>query len=345
MSVTLRLADDIDVSPRRHDLPAEQPARGQPGRRRDGRLVQRPAARSPAQKYSIKHTTRVDASPGHASCTTGSTSTRCTATRPRDTLSSTRSAGCRAASRRPAVRRRVPPQPDDRLLHPHRRGHQRHRRCRHDPRRLSSEPLHRVGHDGPAAQPERRVPQLERHRDMRRAATGHEGTTVWLTGLSGSGKSTVAVALEQRLVARRSPRTCSTATTCATASTPTSASRPTTGPRTSAVSARWRCCSPTRASSRSCRSSPPIAPTATASATAPRGARAAASSRCSSTPRSRSASSAIPKGLYAKARAGEITGFTGIDDPYEAPRDPDVTLTPGSTPDQAAAIVAELLGL
>ncbi len=25
-----------------------------------------------------------------------------------------------------------------------------------------------------------------------------------------------------------------------------------------------------------------------------------------------------PKGLYAKARAGEITGFTGIDDPYEA---------------------------
>ncbi len=28
-----------------------------------------------------------------------------------------------------------------------------------------------------------------------------------------------------------------------------------------------------------------------------------------------------PKGLYAKARAGEITGFTGIDDPYEAPVD------------------------
>ena len=30
------------------------------------------------------------------------------------------------------------------------------------------------------------------------------------------------------------------------------------------------------------------------------------------------------KGLYAKARAGEIKGFTGIDDPYEAPTDPDV---------------------
>ena len=52
-----------------------------------------------------------------------------------------------------------------------------------------------------------------------------------------------------------------------------------------------------------------------------------------------------PKGLYAKARAGEITGFTGVDDPYEAPLDPDVVLTPGPTPAQAAAIVAELLGL
>jgi bifunctional enzyme CysN/CysC len=34
------------------------------------------------------------------------------------------------------------------------------------------------------------------------------------------------------------------------------------------------------------------------------------------------------KGLYAKARAGEITGFTGIDDPYEAPAHPDLRLTP-----------------
>ena len=30
------------------------------------------------------------------------------------------------------------------------------------------------------------------------------------------------------------------------------------------------------------------------------------------------------KGLYAKARAGEIKGFTGIDDPYEAPETPEV---------------------
>ncbi|WP_346839834.1 adenylyl-sulfate kinase [Microbulbifer sp. SAOS-129_SWC] len=33
-----------------------------------------------------------------------------------------------------------------------------------------------------------------------------------------------------------------------------------------------------------------------------------------------------PKGLYKKARAGEIRGFTGIDDPYEAPTAPELHL-------------------
>ncbi|MFN8052974.1 MAG: adenylyl-sulfate kinase [Acidimicrobiales bacterium] len=52
-----------------------------------------------------------------------------------------------------------------------------------------------------------------------------------------------------------------------------------------------------------------------------------------------------PKGLYAKARAGQITGFTGIDDPYEAPVRPDLRLTPadGSAVEQAERVV-ELLG-
>lgn len=36
----------------------------------------------------------------------------------------------------------------------------------------------------------------------RRAATGHGAATLWFTGLSGSGKSTVAYAVEQELVAR-----------------------------------------------------------------------------------------------------------------------------------------------
>lgn len=51
-----------------------------------------------------------------------------------------------------------------------------------------------------------------------------------------------------------------------------------------------------------------------------------------------------PKGLYAKARAGEITGFTGIDDPYEAPQHPELVLTPadGDPAAQAAAVLALL---
>jgi bifunctional enzyme CysN/CysC len=48
-----------------------------------------------------------------------------------------------------------------------------------------------------------------------------------------------------------------------------------------------------------------------------------------------------PKGLYAKARAGEITGFTGIDDPYEAPSAPELVLRPddGDAAAQAARVM------
>jgi bifunctional enzyme CysN/CysC len=49
-----------------------------------------------------------------------------------------------------------------------------------------------------------------------------------------------------------------------------------------------------------------------------------------------------PKGLYARARAGEISGLTGIDDPYEAPTAPDLRLEPGD-PDAAIASVLALL--
>ncbi|HBO45204.1 MAG TPA: adenylyl-sulfate kinase [Planctomycetaceae bacterium] len=37
-----------------------------------------------------------------------------------------------------------------------------------------------------------------------------------------------------------------------------------------------------------------------------------------------------PKGLYKKARAGELKGFTGIDDPYEAPEKPELVLDAGT---------------
>jgi bifunctional enzyme CysN/CysC len=51
------------------------------------------------------------------------------------------------------------------------------------------------------------------------------------------------------------------------------------------------------------------------------------------------------KGLYAKARAGKLANFTGIDSPYEAPANPEIRIdTTGMTPDEAAdAIVAMLI--
>ena len=56
-----------------------------------------------------------------------------------------------------------------------------------------------------------------------------------------------------------------------------------------------------------------------------------------------------PKGLYARARAGSIEGFTGVDDPYEAPERPDLAVdTAGAAPDAAAIRVLatlESLGL
>ncbi|HEY7784571.1 MAG TPA: bifunctional sulfate adenylyltransferase/adenylylsulfate kinase, partial [Pyrinomonadaceae bacterium] len=51
------------------------------------------------------------------------------------------------------------------------------------------------------------------------------------------------------------------------------------------------------------------------------------------------------KGLYAKARRGEVKGFTGVNDPYEAPVDPDLVLkTTDCAPEEnAAQIIAHLV--
>lgn len=51
-----------------------------------------------------------------------------------------------------------------------------------------------------------------------------------------------------------------------------------------------------------------------------------------------------PKGLYVKARAGEIKGFTGIDDPYEAPEKPELVLDSSKrSPEQATQTLLEYL--
>jgi bifunctional enzyme CysN/CysC len=49
-----------------------------------------------------------------------------------------------------------------------------------------------------------------------------------------------------------------------------------------------------------------------------------------------------PKGLYAKARAGEISGMTGIDDPYEEPEGAEIVVRGGTVEEAVAVIVARL---
>ena len=55
------------------------------------------------------------------------------------------------------------------------------------------------------------------------------------------------------------------------------------------------------------------------------------------------------KGLYEKAFAGEIKGFTGVDDPYEAPASPELVIdTEAHSPEESAQLVVaklEELGL
>jgi bifunctional enzyme CysN/CysC len=51
------------------------------------------------------------------------------------------------------------------------------------------------------------------------------------------------------------------------------------------------------------------------------------------------------KGLYAKARRGELKNFTGIDSPYEVPERADIHLRPAEvTPDQCVAQLLQVLG-
>lgn len=57
------------------------------------------------------------------------------------------------------------------------------------------------------------------------------------------------------------------------------------------------------------------------------------------------AESRDPKGLYKKARAGEIKNFTGIDDPYEEPLTPEIHLkTDQMTLEEEVNAITDYLG-
>jgi adenylyl-sulfate kinase len=179
-------------------------------------------------------------------------------------------------------------------------------------------------------------------RDERWAALGHPGVTVWLTGLSGSGKSTIAVAAEAELLgAGRSAYVLDGDNLRHGLNAGlgfSAADRDENVRRVGEVAllmadsgtvALVSLVSPFRAGRDRARRAHDEAGVAFLEVFV-------------DTPleecRRRD-----PKGLYAKAAAGEIKGFTGIDSPYEAPMNPDLRIATSEVALDEA--VRQVLGL
>ena len=164
-------------------------------------------------------------------------------------------------------------------------------------------------------------------RDERWAALGASGATVWLTGLSGSGKSSVAVALERMLVHEGRPAYLLDGDNLRHGLNGdlgfSAEDRDENVRRVSEVARLF-------ADAGVVALVPLISPYRAARE------RARAVHEAAGVPflevfvdtPLEECERRDPKGLYAKARAGEIKGFTGIDDPYEAPEHPELVLTP-----------------
>ena len=170
-----------------------------------------------------------------------------------------------------------------------------------------------VWHDG-------EVSRTDRYRML-----GQKGATLWFTGLSGSGKSTVAVALEHELIRRG--RICyrldgDNIRLGINKNLGFSADDRTENIRRiseiaklfvdTGVIALTSFISPYRADRNAARAMHEEAGMAFIEVYVD----------CPLTEAERR----DPKGLYKKARAGEIKNFTGISDPYEAPEKPDLVL-------------------
>jgi bifunctional enzyme CysN/CysC len=171
-------------------------------------------------------------------------------------------------------------------------------------------------------------PSADASAALRRARLGHRGVTAWLTGLSGSGKSTISADVERRLLevgiaAARldgdNLRHGLNADCGFDAAGRTEAVRR-AGEAAALISGAGlvtlvAMISPYRADRDRVR--------------ARHAACGAAFLEVFVDAPLAVAESRDPKGLYARARAGEIRGFTGIDDPYEAPPAPEVRLPAG----------------
>lgn len=179
---------------------------------------------------------------------------------------------------------------------------------------------------------ERRSPDVTWHHsalspELRAAATGGPGATVWFTGLSGSGKSTVAFAVEEHLVrAGRAAYVLDGDNLRHGLNGDlgfTDADREENVRRIAEVARLL-------ADAGVVALVPVISPFRAGRARARRLHELAGLRFVEvfvDTPLAE-CERRDPKGLYARARRGELTGLTGLDAPYEAPEAPELHLTP-----------------
>ncbi len=202
MSVALRLADDIDVGRGSTIVRTQnQPTVSSSFECLLCWMSEQPL--SPRRRYLVKHTTRTAMVGGGR---------RALPDRRRDpasrrgratTLELNDLARVHLRAELAAGVRLLPAQPRDRQPDRDRRGDQRNGRGRRDPR-----------HRGRGAQPteakSERSPNVRWQgtrmtRERRWEPLGHGGATLWFTGLPGAGKSTVAAAVEERLIEAGQP--------------------------------------------------------------------------------------------------------------------------------------------